>query len=177
MKDLYAFMDAANSTLDESLEDEGVLTAPMSALSSMPGSVKPTPRGPPSAEASVHQPQYRGHSMEAWPGCGSAHLISLTFCCILLLQASMSSRSGSLQADPEAAQQAAEGARRNRLYSIMACIREVQKRNDRTGAGGRMMEGKRGRSDRFLKASLPVLMHVCAILPADMLRNADMSSH
>ena len=36
-------------------------------------------------------------------------------------------------ADPQQAQLDAEEARRSRLYSIMACIREVQKRNDRTG--------------------------------------------
>lgn len=47
----------------------------------------------------------------------------------------MSSRSGSLQTEPEAAQQAACEAQRSRLYNTMACIREVQKRNDRTGAG------------------------------------------
>lgn len=35
--------------------------------------------------------------------------------------------------DPEAARLAAEEARRSKLYSIMACIREVQKRNERTG--------------------------------------------
>jgi len=35
--------------------------------------------------------------------------------------------------DAEEAKQSTEEARRNRLYNIMACIREVQKRNDRTG--------------------------------------------
>lgn len=35
--------------------------------------------------------------------------------------------------DPDSAKLAAEEARRNKLYSIMACIREVQKRNDHTG--------------------------------------------
>ena len=35
--------------------------------------------------------------------------------------------------DAEQAKMAAEQARRAKLYSIMACIREVQKRNDRTG--------------------------------------------
>ena len=36
--------------------------------------------------------------------------------------------------DPQQARLDAEEARRGKLYSIMACIREVQKRNDRTGA-------------------------------------------
>lgn len=35
--------------------------------------------------------------------------------------------------DAEQVKQAAEEARRSKLYSIMACIREVQKRNDQTG--------------------------------------------
>lgn len=35
--------------------------------------------------------------------------------------------------DAEQARAAAEEARRAKLYSIMACIREVQKRNDSTG--------------------------------------------
>ncbi|KAL4450636.1 hypothetical protein ABPG77_000992 [Micractinium sp. CCAP 211/92] len=99
MQELSAFMSNANSTLDESLEeDEGLPGATLSTLSSLPSSVKATPRGPPSAEAS------------------------------------MSSRSGSLQTEPEAAQQAACEAQRSRLYNTMACIREVQKRNDRTEA-------------------------------------------
>lgn len=51
----------------------------------------------------------------------------------------MSGRAGSLHADPEAAQQAAKEARRNRLYNMMACIREVQKRNDRTGVGNQIL--------------------------------------
>lgn len=39
--------------------------------------------------------------------------------------------------DPEATRLAAEEARRAKLYGIMACIREVQKRNDRTGGSAR----------------------------------------
>ena len=35
--------------------------------------------------------------------------------------------------DAEQAKQAAEDARRAKLYSIMACIREVQQRNEQTG--------------------------------------------
>lgn len=57
MQELSAFMSNANSTLDESLEeDEGLLGATLSSLSSLPSSVKATPRGPPSAEASSQEP-------------------------------------------------------------------------------------------------------------------------
>jgi hypothetical protein len=154
VRELYAFMATAKATLDESLEegDEGALSAVASTRSaSLPPSAKATPRGLLTAEAS------RACC------CAHAELSRWQHCCrfcnscdapspklsgrrtwprnrppaLPLLQSSTAmarpERLRTPAADPQQAQLDAEEARRSRLYSIMACIREVQKRNDRTG--------------------------------------------
>ena len=58
MTELYSFMATANSTLDESLENEPPSSISSLHGSSLPASAKATPRGLPSAEASWRLPAH-----------------------------------------------------------------------------------------------------------------------
>lgn len=141
MQELYTFMASANATLDASLEDDAGPLSAMASLrtSSLPPSAKATPRGLPSTEVGSAAGGWRlgGWGAPLVPAPELSRLAILSHRLPHLQSSSAMSRLASTLGsvlDPEAAKLAAEEARRAKLYGIMACIREVQKRNDRTGA-------------------------------------------
>ena len=126
-------MATASRTLDESLE----ATEPPSAQhSSLPASLRATPRSLPSTEVS-------GGRRAGCNQCGQLQAGRLLrkpspphtarVCC--RAQSALSARSAAAAAaaaalEAENARRAAEDAQRSRLYSVMACVREVQKRTE-----------------------------------------------
>lgn len=114
LEEAYAFMQHANDTLDVSVE-----APPGSALPSLPASVKSTPR--------------------TLPGSGEPSLLRAESSAL-----SSHKSAADLEAMREAARLEAEEAKRHRLYSIMACLRDLRKRSDRTEAMFKPLEDAAG---------------------------------
>lgn len=112
LDEVYRFMQAANTTLEASLEEP----APPSAHSSLPPSVKSTPR--------------------ALPGSTESSLARM--------ESKLSHGSADKEAAREAARLGAEEAKRQRLYRVMACMRDLRKRADSTEAMFKPLEETAG---------------------------------